>query len=151
MNVFNLLNALPGAVAQGLIWGIMAIGVYITYRILDFADLTVDGSLCTGGAVCIMMMLSGHNVFVSMLAATAAGMVTGLATGLFHTFMGIPPILSGILTQLSLYSVNLKIMGKANQAINVYFCGDSRHHTAGACSVLVLRDGAWMLPAGYRL
>ena len=74
MNVFNLLNALPGAVAQGLIWGIMAIGVYITYRILDFADLTVDGSLCTGGAVCIMMMLSGHNVFVSMLAATAAGL-----------------------------------------------------------------------------
>ncbi len=119
MNVFNLLNALPGAVAQGLIWGIMAIGVYITYRILDFADLTVDGSLCTGGAVCIMMMLSGHNVFVSMLAATAAGMVTGLATGLFHTFMGIPPILSGILTQLSLYSVNLKIKGKANQAKNV--------------------------------
>ncbi len=99
--------------------GIMAIGVYITYRILDFADLTVDGSLCTGGAVCIMMMISGQNVFVSMLAATAAGMVTGLATGLFHTFMGIPPILSGILTQLSLYSVNLKIMGKANQSINV--------------------------------
>ncbi len=97
----------------------MAIGVYITYRILDFADLTVDGSLCTGGAVCIMMMISGQNVFVSMLAATAAGMVTGLATGLFHTFMGIPPILSGILTQLSLYSVNLKIMGKANQSINV--------------------------------
>ncbi|MDE6815344.1 MAG: ABC transporter permease, partial [Lachnospiraceae bacterium] len=119
MNVLNLFNALPGAAAQGLIWGIMAIGVYITYRILDFADLTVDGSLCTGGAVCIMMMISGHNVFVSMLAATAAGMVTGLATGLFHTFMGIPPILSGILTQLSLYSVNLKIMGKANQSINV--------------------------------
>ena len=83
------------------------------------SDLTVDGSLCTGGAVCIMMMISGQNVFVSMLAATAAGMVTGLATGLFHTFMGIPPILSGILTQLSLYSVNLKIMGKANQSINV--------------------------------
>lgn len=119
MNVLNLFNALPGAAAQGLIWGIMAIGVYITYRILDFADLTVDGSLCTGGAVCIMMMISGQNVFVSMLAATAAGMVTGLATGLFHTFMGIPPILSGILTQLSLYSVNLKIMGKANQSINV--------------------------------
>ncbi len=119
MNVLNLFNALPGAAAQGLIWGIMAIGVYITYRILDFADLTVDGSLCTGGAVCIMMMISGQNVFVSMLAATAAGMVTGLATGLFHTFMGIPPILSGILTQLSLYSINLKIMGKANQSINV--------------------------------
>ncbi len=119
MNVLNLLNAMPGAVAQGLIWGITAIGIYITYRILDIADLTVDGSLCTGGAVCIMMMLSGHNVFVSMLVATLAGMLTGLVTGLFHTFMGIPAILAGILTQLSLYSVNLKIMGKANQAINV--------------------------------
>ncbi len=119
MNFLNLLNTLPGAVAQGLIWGITAIGIYITFRILDIADLTVDGSLCTGGAVCIIMMLSGHNVFVSMLAATLAGMLTGLATGLFHTFMGIPAILSGILTQLGLYSVNLKIMGKANQAINV--------------------------------
>lgn len=119
MNVLNLLNAMPGAVAQGLIWGITAIGIYLTFRILDIADLTVDGSLCTGGAVCIMMMLSGHNVLVSMLAATLAGMVTGLVTGLFHTFMGIPAILSGILTQLALYSVNLKIMGKANQAINV--------------------------------
>ena len=110
---------MPGAVAQGLIWGITAIGIYLTFRILDIADLTVDGSLCTGGAVCIMMMLSGHNVLVSMLVATLAGMVTGLVTGLFHTFMGIPAILSGILTQLALYSVNLKIMGKANQAINV--------------------------------
>ncbi|MGN1180411.1 MAG: ABC transporter permease [Suilimivivens sp.] len=119
MNVINLLNAMPGAVAQGLIWGITAIGIYITFRILDIADLTVDGSICTGGAVCIMMMLSGHNVFVSMLVATLAGMLTGLATGLFHTFMGIPAILSGILTQLGLYSVNLKIMGKSNQAINV--------------------------------
>lgn len=119
MNVLNLLNAMPGAVAQGLIWGITAIGIYLTFRILDIADLTVDGSLCTGGAVCIMMMLSGHNILVSMLVATLAGMVTGLVTGLFHTFMGIPAILSGILTQLALYSVNLKIMGKANQAINV--------------------------------
>lgn len=119
MNILNLLNAMPGAVAQGLIWGITAIGIYLTFRILDIADLTVDGSLCTCGAVCIMMMLSGHNVLVSMLAATLAGMVTGLVTGLFHTFMGIPAILSGILTQLALYSVNLKIMGKANQAINV--------------------------------
>lgn len=97
----------------------MAIGVYITFRILDIADLTVDGTLCTGGAVCIMMMLSGHNVWVSMLVATGAGLLAGLATGIFHTFMGIPAILAGILTQLSLYSVNLKIMGKANQAINV--------------------------------
>ena len=115
----SLMTALPGAAAQGLIWGIMAIGVYITFRILDIADLTVDGTLCTGGAVCIMMMLSGHNVWVSMLAATGAGLLAGLATGIFHTFMGIPAILAGILTQLSLYSVNLKIMGKANQAINV--------------------------------
>ena len=112
-------DALPGAVAQGLIWGIMAIGVYITFRVLDVADLTVDGSLCTGGAVCIMMMLAGCNVWVAMLIATVAGLLTGLMTGLFHTFMGIPAILAGILTQLSLYSINLKIMGKANQAINV--------------------------------
>lgn len=115
----NLPGALPGACAQGLIWGIMAIGVYITFRILDFADLTVDGSLCTGGAVCIMMMLNGQNVWVSMFAALLAGMVAGCVTGLLHTFMGIPAILSGILTQLGLYSINLKIMGKANQAINV--------------------------------
>lgn len=115
----NLPGALPGACAQGLIWGIMAIGVYITFRILDFADLTVDGSLCTGGAVCIMMMLNGQNVWVAMFAALLAGMVAGCVTGLLHTFMGIPAILSGILTQLGLYSINLKIMGKANQAINV--------------------------------
>ena len=119
MQIMSLITALPGAAAQGLIWGIMAIGVYITFRILDIADLTVDGTLCTGGAVCIMMMLSGHNVWVSMLVAPGAGLLAGLATGIFHTFMGIPAILAGILTQLSLYSVNLKIMGKANQAINV--------------------------------
>ena len=119
MNIMSLLNALPGAVAQGLVWGIMAIGVYITFRILDFADLTVDGSLCTGGAVCIMMMLKGQNVWVSMVAALLAGMAAGCVTGLLHTFMGIPAILSGILPQLGLYSINLKIMGKANQAINV--------------------------------
>ena len=119
MNIMNLINALPGAAAQGLIWGIMAIGVYITFRVLDIADLTVDGSLCTGGAVCIMMMLSGQNVWVALLCSLLAGMAAGLATGLFHTFMGIPAILSGILTQLGLWSVNLKIMGKANQAINV--------------------------------
>ena len=119
MNIINLINALPGAAAQGLIWGIMAIGVYLTFRILDVADLTVDGTMCTGGAVCIMMMQAGFGVWPSMLAATGAGMLAGLATGIFHTFMGIPAILAGILTQLSLYSVNLKVMGKANQAINV--------------------------------
>ncbi len=117
--MISLINALPGAAAQGLIWGIMAIGVYITYRVLDVADLTVDGSLGTGGAVCIMLMLSGHNVWVSMAGALIAGMAAGLATGILHTFMGIPAILAGILTQLGLYSINLKTMGKANQAINV--------------------------------
>lgn len=118
MNMMALIGALPGAAAQGLIWGIMAIGVYITFRTLDIADLTVDGTMCTGGAVCIMMMMSGHNVWVAMLAAFAAGMLAGLATGFFHTFMGIPAILSGILTQLALWSVNLKVMGKSNQALN---------------------------------
>ena len=118
MNIMSLINALPGAAAQGLIWGIMAIGVYLTFRVLDIADLTVDGTMCTGGAVCVMMLMSGHNIWVSMLAATGAGMLAGLATGIFHTFMGIPAILAGILTQLGLYSANLKIMGKANQAVN---------------------------------
>ncbi len=115
----SLVNALPGAAAQGLIWAIMAIGVYITYRVLDIADLTVDGTLCTGGAVCIMCMLNGCNVWVAILAATCAGLLAGLVTGIFHTFMGIQAILAGILTQLALWSVNLKIMGKSNQAINV--------------------------------
>lgn len=111
------LNALPGAIAQGIIWGIMAIGVYITYKVLDIADLTVDGSICTGAAVCTMLVISGVNVWLAMLAALVAGMAAGLLTGVFHTFMGIPAILAGILTQLILWSVNLKILGKANQAL----------------------------------
>ena len=111
----NLPGALPGACAQGLIWGIMAIGVYLTYRILDVADLTVDGSFGTGGAVCVMCLLSGMNVWLALLVAVLAGLATGLVTGL----LGIPAILAGILTQLALYSINLKIMGKANQSINV--------------------------------
>ena len=120
MNLLSLFNALPGAVAQGLIWGIMSIGVYITYKVLDLADLTVDGSMATGGAVCVMMMLGGCNVWLSLLCAVIAGMLAGLITGLFHTGMGIPAILAGILTQLSLYSLNLAIMDfKANQGINV--------------------------------
>ena len=111
---------MPGAVAQGLIWGIMAIGVYITYKVLDLADLTVDGTMATGGAVCVMLMLNGVNVWVALLCAIFAGMIAGLLTGIFHTAMGIPPILSGILTQLSLYSINLAIMDfKANQGISV--------------------------------
>ena len=115
----SLFNALPGAVAQGLIWGIMAIGVYITYRILDVADLTVDGSFATGGAVAVMLILNGCNLWLAMIAAFISGLIAGAVTGLLHTFMGIPPILAGILTQLSLYSINLKIMGKANQSVNV--------------------------------
>ena len=107
----SLVNSMPGAVAQGLIWGIMAIGVYITYRILDVADLTVDGSLGTGGAVCVVLVLNGVPVGVALVAATLVGMLAGLVTGLFHTACGIPAILAGILTQLALYSVNLRIMG----------------------------------------
>lgn len=120
MEIFQqLFNALPGSVSQGLIWGIMAIGVYITYRVLDVADLTVDGSFATGGAVAVMLILNGYNLWLAMFIAFIAGMIAGAITGLLHTFMGIPPILAGILTQLSLYSINLKIMGKANQSINV--------------------------------
>lgn len=118
MNPIALLNALPGAVSQGLIWGIMAIGVYITYKILDVADLTVDGTMCTGGAVFIMLTMAGWPAPAALLASFIAGMLAGLVTGLFHTACGIPAILSGILTQLALYSVNLRIMGKSNQPIN---------------------------------
>ena len=115
----QLLNALPGSISQGLIWGIMAIGVYITYRVLDVADLTVDGSFATGGVVAVILILNGWNLWLSMLMAFIAGLLTGAITGLLHTLMGIPPILAGILTQLSLYSINLKILGKANQSVNV--------------------------------
>ncbi len=117
MNIGNLINAMPGAVSQGIIWGIMAIGVYITFKILDLADLTVDGSMVTGMAVCAMLMVSGWNVWTAMFVAVLAGMAAGLLTGIFHTVMGIPAILSGILTQLILWSLNLKIMGKSNQAL----------------------------------
>ena len=120
MSITSLLSALPGAVAQGLIWGIMAIGVNITYKVLDYSDLTVDGTMATGGAVCVMLMINGVNVWISLICAVSAGMLAGLVTGIFKTKMGIPAILSGILTQLALYSINLWIMGfKANQGINV--------------------------------
>ena len=105
------LNALPGAVVEGLIWGLMAIGVYISYKILDIADLTVDGSICTGGCVCAVMLAAGAPVWLCIIMAFAAGALTGVLTGLFHTAMGIPSILAGILTQLILYSVNLSILG----------------------------------------
>ena len=102
MDLGSLFGAMPGAAALGLIWGIMAIGVFITFRILDIADLSVDGTMCTGAAVCIMMVQAGYNTWVAVLVATISGMIAGLATGLFHTVMGIPAILAGILTQWGL-------------------------------------------------
>ena len=121
----SLLNSMPGAVSQGMIWGIMAIGVYITYKILDIADLTVDGSLCTGAAVCIVLIMLGVPAWISLLVSFIVGLCAGFITGVFHTTFGIPAILSGILTQLALYSINLHIMGwdqasfsRANLPIN---------------------------------
>ena len=108
--MMNFIGALPGAVSQGLIWGIMAIGVYITYKILDIADLTVDGSFCTGGATFVVLFGSGVNLWLALLAALVIGMATGLVTGLLHTVCGIPAILAGILTQLGLWSINLAII-----------------------------------------
>ncbi|MEI3246174.1 MAG: ABC transporter permease [Lachnospiraceae bacterium] len=120
LNPLNLLAALPGCAAQGLIWGIMALGVFVTFRLLDFADLTVDGSFATGGAVTIVLTLAGVPVWAALLVAVAAGLLAGFVTGLLHTKLGIPPILSGILVQIALYSINLHIMGmSANKAINV--------------------------------
>ncbi len=110
----QFLHSLPNTVTQGIIWGIMAIGVYITYKILNIPDMTVDGSIVTGMAVCAVLMTAGWNVWLAMLVATLAGMLAGLVTAVFHTLMGIPAILAGILTQLILWSVNLKIMGSAN-------------------------------------
>lgn len=114
------LSSLPGAVAQGIIWGIMAIGVYITFKVLDLADLTVDGTFGTGGAVMVMCTVSGMNIYVAMLLSFLAGCCAGLITGIIHTKFGIPAILAGILTQLALYSINLRIMdGRANQALSI--------------------------------
>ena len=119
LNPAALVRACPGGIAQGLIWGVMALGVYWTFRILDFADLSVDGSFATGGAVSIMLILNGWNPELSLLVALLSGLLAGFVTGVLHTRLGIPAILAGILTQISLYSINLNIMGKANQAINV--------------------------------
>ena len=115
----SMLKMLPDAAAQGLIWGILAIGVFITYKLLDFSDLTVDGSICTGGAVAAMLILNGVPVAIAMVGAFCAGALAGLLTAILHTRMGIPPILSGILTQLALYSINLRIMGKSMLAVSV--------------------------------
>ena len=119
LNVMTLIGALPGDIAQGLIWGVMAIGVFITYKILNFADLTVDGSFATGGAVAVMQILSGHSVATALIMATIAGLIAGLFTGLLHTLLGIPDILSGILMQIALFSINLHIMDEgANKAVS---------------------------------
>lgn len=120
LSVLKLLKNMPGGVAQGLIWGLMALGVYVTFRLLDVADLTVDGSFTTGGAVTVMLILAGYPAWLALLVAVLAGVLAGLCTGLLHTKLGIPAILAGILTQFSLYSINLRIMGMAaNKAVSV--------------------------------
>lgn len=120
LNPLNLVKSLPAGVAQGIVWGIMALGVYITFRLLDIADLTVDGSFTTGGAVTVMLIRAGWPAWAAILAALLAGLAAGIITGLLHTRLGIPAILAGILTQFALYSVNLHIMGmSANQALSV--------------------------------
>lgn len=113
-----IINALPGAISQGLVWGIMALGLFLSYKILDFADLTVDGSICTGAVVCAVLITNGVHWALALAAATLAGMICGAITGILHTAMGIPSILSGILTQLALWSINLKILGKANMSVS---------------------------------
>ena len=119
LNPAALLRSCPGGLAQGLIWGIMALGVYLTFRMLNLSDLTVDGSFATGGAVTIMLVLQGWDANLALVIAFVAGIAAGLITGFLHTRLGIPAILAGILTQISLYSINLNIMGRANQAVNV--------------------------------
>lgn len=120
LNVMTLIGTFPSGIAQGMIWGIMALGVYITFRMLDIADLTVDGSFTTGGAVAVVLITSGVNCWLALAAATLAGLLAGLITGILHTRLGIPAILSGILTQFALYSINLAIMGfSANRAVSV--------------------------------
>ena len=120
LDITTLLNGLPGYIAQGAIWGIMALGLYISYRLLEFSDLTVDGSFATGAAVTVMLIIAGWPAWAAMIAAVIAGMLAGMITGLLHTALGIAPILAGILTQIALYSVNLHILGnKANQSVSV--------------------------------
>lgn len=134
--ILNWLGTLPGAAGQGLVWGLMAIGLYVTYKILDVADLTVDGSICTGAAVCAVMVTSGVNIWIAMLCALIAGMLAGFVTGILHTFFGIPAILAGILTQLMLWSVNLLIMGgRANVAITRFKYADKVIITSGTSDI----------------
>lgn len=119
LSVTNLISRMPAAVAQGIIWGLMALGVFITFRLLDIPDMTVDGSFATGGAVTVMLLLAGMPAWAALLIAIIVGVLTGLCTGFLHTKLGIPAILAGILTQFALYSINLRIMTKANQTASV--------------------------------
>lgn len=136
--LLNWLETLPGAVGQGFVWGLMAIGLYITFKVLDLADLTVDGSICTGAAVCTVLLTNGVNIYLAMLAALVAGMLAGLVTGLLHTLLGIPAILAGILTQLMLWSVNLIIMGgRANISISRFEYGDKVLISSGSSDIWV--------------
>ena len=147
LNPLALLRSLPGACAQGLIWGLLALGVYITYKLLDFADLTVDGSMATGGAVAVMLIRAGMNPWLALVFAFLAGMAAGFITGMLHTALGIPGILASILTQIALYSINLNILGSSNQAVRqiqsrcfppLYFrfhCNQDPH-VCDLCSVL---------------
>ena len=146
------LYALPGAVAEGLIWGLMAMGVYISYKILDIADLTVDGSICTGACVCAVLLSFGVPLWVSMIIAFLAGALSGMVTGLLHTLLGIPSILAGILTQLMLYTVNLRILsGKSLVTIDprantllMHMSNNPRSIVAGVLIVAGMIVGLWL-------
>ena len=118
LNPMSFLSALPGNIAQGIIWGLMGLGVFLTFKLLNFADLSVDGSFATGGAVTAVMLINGCPVWATIIVAILAGLAAGLVTGLLHTLLGIPDILAGILTQIALYSINLNIMGKSNLPIS---------------------------------
>lgn len=121
------LSSLPNALVLGLIWTIMALGVYITYKVLNVADLTVDGSFVTGGIVAAVLITNGMNFALALLIATIAGAICGLITGLLHTCLGIPAILAGILTQMALWSINLLIsdsrsnISVSNRSFDVLF------------------------------
>ena len=166
LNPMTLFSALPGNIAQGMIWGIMAIGVYMTFRLLRFSDLTVDGSFATGGAVAVMLIINGVPAPAALLVSFCTGMLAGLVTGLLHTAFGIPDILSGILSQIALYSINLRIMdGKANQAVSgqIFFGGVPAEYSqipdrgwlycvgGHPRFVLVFRYGAWKRDPLHRM
>lgn len=144
-NISAFGNALPGAASQGLIWGVMAIGLYITYKVLELSDLTVDGSFCTGGAVCAAMMIGGASVWTAMLAAFVAGLAAGAVTGFLHTKCKIPAILAGILTQLSLWTVNMAVLGFHTGDLRSLLSLPSRNY-----DVLVALSFLETVPAGVR-